>query len=273
MTAPGGLRPVRAWACLGLLLGAPLQPLLVRATEPPAKVEPADADLIEFLGSVDSDDEGWKQYLARTGTRAPAVKACRRRRPRQPAVPQGKMVRKLSIKPGLIGALLLTGVLSAGVCLPVGAQVPARARERAAARRGSGALELTVAGPAAAVVAAVGSVGSAAAAAPAGPRQRQPALAGHVAGAARRRRGSASINFSSCRRSAGSCCNGAGKSFARCRRRASRRSARISASSSSCRSSAPAVAAALAERQSATAAEHGRARARNGARTHAPKLR
>jgi hypothetical protein len=35
------------------------------------------------------------------------------------------MVRKLSIKPGLIGALLLTGVLSAGVCLPVGAQVAA----------------------------------------------------------------------------------------------------------------------------------------------------
>jgi hypothetical protein len=35
------------------------------------------------------------------------------------------MVRKMSIKPGLIGALLLTGVLSAGVCLPVGAQVAA----------------------------------------------------------------------------------------------------------------------------------------------------
>jgi hypothetical protein len=75
MTAPGGLRPVRAWACLGLLLGVPLQPMLARATEPPAKVvEPADADLIEFLGSVDSDDEGWKQYLARTGTQAPPVK-------------------------------------------------------------------------------------------------------------------------------------------------------------------------------------------------------
>ncbi|HTB66550.1 MAG TPA: hypothetical protein VK727_09990 [Steroidobacteraceae bacterium] len=75
MTAPGGLRPVRAWACLGLLLGVPLPPMLARATEPPAKVvEPADADLIEFLGSVDSDDEGWKQYLARTGTQAPALK-------------------------------------------------------------------------------------------------------------------------------------------------------------------------------------------------------
>jgi hypothetical protein len=74
MTAPGGLRPVCAWACLGLLLGVPLRPM--RAAEPPAKVvEPADADLIEFLGSVDSDDAGWKQYLERTGTQAPVVKA------------------------------------------------------------------------------------------------------------------------------------------------------------------------------------------------------
>jgi hypothetical protein len=71
MTAPDGLRPVRALLCVGMLLGLPL---LLRAGQPPAKsVEPADADLIEFLGSVDSDDEGWKQYLARTGTR-PAKK-------------------------------------------------------------------------------------------------------------------------------------------------------------------------------------------------------
>jgi hypothetical protein len=72
MRASGGLRPVRAWACLGLMLGLPL---LLRAGVPPAKtVEPADEDLIEFLGSVDSDDEGWKQYLARTGTQTPVVK-------------------------------------------------------------------------------------------------------------------------------------------------------------------------------------------------------
>ena len=75
MTAPGGLRPVRAWACLGLLLGVACLPMQGRAAEPPAKVEPADADLIEFLGSVDSDDAGWKQYLERTGTQAPVVKA------------------------------------------------------------------------------------------------------------------------------------------------------------------------------------------------------
>jgi hypothetical protein len=75
MTTPGGPRPVRAWACMGMLLGVAWQPLLLRATEPPAKtVEPADADLIEFLGSVDSDDEGWKQYLARTAAQRPVAK-------------------------------------------------------------------------------------------------------------------------------------------------------------------------------------------------------
>jgi hypothetical protein len=75
MPATGGPRPVRAWACLGVLLGVAWQPLALRASQPAAKtVEPADADLIEFLGSVDSDDEGWKQYLARTGARKPVAK-------------------------------------------------------------------------------------------------------------------------------------------------------------------------------------------------------
>ena len=75
MPAPDGPPPVRAWVCLGLLLGLALPPLLVRAADPPPKtVEPADEDLIEFLGSVDSDDESWKQYLARKDTQAPAAK-------------------------------------------------------------------------------------------------------------------------------------------------------------------------------------------------------
>jgi hypothetical protein len=78
MTSSGGLRPVRAWLCLGLLLGLPL---LLRAAEPaPKAVEPADDDLIEFLGSVDSDDEGWRQYLRRTGLQQPAA----RKRPPAP---------------------------------------------------------------------------------------------------------------------------------------------------------------------------------------------
>jgi hypothetical protein len=72
MTSSGGRLPVRAWLCLGLLLGLPL---LLRAAEPvPKTVEPADDDLIEFLGSVDSDDEGWRQYLRRTGLQQPAAK-------------------------------------------------------------------------------------------------------------------------------------------------------------------------------------------------------
>ncbi len=74
MPVSGGLRPVRVWLSVGLLLGIPWQPLL-RAAQPPAStVEPADADLIEFLGSVDSDSAGWKQYLVRTGARMPAAK-------------------------------------------------------------------------------------------------------------------------------------------------------------------------------------------------------
>jgi hypothetical protein len=72
MTVTDGLRPVRVWLCVALLLGVPLQ---LRAAPPPPKaVEPADDDLIEFLGTVDSDDAGWKQYLARTGTPMPVVK-------------------------------------------------------------------------------------------------------------------------------------------------------------------------------------------------------
>jgi hypothetical protein len=72
MMSSGGRLPVRAWLCLGLLLGTPL---LLRAGEPaPKTVEPADDDLIEFLGSVDSDDEGWRQYLRRTGMQQPRVK-------------------------------------------------------------------------------------------------------------------------------------------------------------------------------------------------------
>ena len=47
-----------AWGLLGAaaLLAAPL-----RAAEPAA-----DADLLEYLGSVDSDEAGWHDYLATT---------------------------------------------------------------------------------------------------------------------------------------------------------------------------------------------------------------
>ena len=74
MRSAGGLRPVRVWWCTALLLGMAWQPFGLRAADPPAKtVEPADEDLIEFLGSVDSDDEDWKRYLARTGMQTPVA--------------------------------------------------------------------------------------------------------------------------------------------------------------------------------------------------------
>ena len=42
--------------CGGVLFGAPLQ----------AAEQPVDADLLEFLGSVDSSEAGWHDYLAAT---------------------------------------------------------------------------------------------------------------------------------------------------------------------------------------------------------------
>jgi hypothetical protein len=75
MTGFGGLRPARVGVSLSIWLGLMLGlPSLLQAAAPSKAVEPADDDLIEFLGSVDSDDEAWKQYLARTGTRTPAAK-------------------------------------------------------------------------------------------------------------------------------------------------------------------------------------------------------
>jgi hypothetical protein len=50
-----------AWCALGLLCGSALAGLPARAGE-----AAADADLLEFLGSVDSTEEGWHDYLAST---------------------------------------------------------------------------------------------------------------------------------------------------------------------------------------------------------------
>jgi hypothetical protein len=36
-----------------------------------AGAPPADGDLLEFLGSLDSEGEGWSEYLARTPVRPP----------------------------------------------------------------------------------------------------------------------------------------------------------------------------------------------------------
>ena len=88
MGSSGGPRPVRAALCLGLMLGLPL---LLRAAEPaPQTVEPADDDLIEFLGSVDSDDEGWQQYLKRAGLQQPGRKKAPPPAPPPSSAPAGK---------------------------------------------------------------------------------------------------------------------------------------------------------------------------------------
>jgi hypothetical protein len=53
------MRPVRStW---GLLCGAALLAAPLRAAEPAA-----DADLLEYLGSVDSEEAAWHEYLATT---------------------------------------------------------------------------------------------------------------------------------------------------------------------------------------------------------------
>ncbi len=93
-----------------------------------------------------------------------------RRRLRRPAARPGKMERKMSNRRGLLGALLLTGVLSAGVCLPVCAQGTTAPASAPAVRCRDGAVELAVAGPAAPAVARVRPMGSA-------DPQRQQALA------------------------------------------------------------------------------------------------
>jgi hypothetical protein len=36
-----------------------------------AGAPPADGDLLEFLGSLDSEGEGWSEFLARTPVRPP----------------------------------------------------------------------------------------------------------------------------------------------------------------------------------------------------------
>ena len=49
------------WRTLGLVCGGALAVAPLRAAEPSA-----DADFLEYLGSVDSNEAGWHEYLANT---------------------------------------------------------------------------------------------------------------------------------------------------------------------------------------------------------------
>ena len=50
-----------AWPALGLVCGGALALAPLRAAD-----KAADADLLEYLGSVDSSEAGWHDYLAAT---------------------------------------------------------------------------------------------------------------------------------------------------------------------------------------------------------------
>ena len=50
-----------AWRWLGLLCGGALIVAPLRAAD-----EPVDPEFLEFLGSVDSSEAGWRDYLAET---------------------------------------------------------------------------------------------------------------------------------------------------------------------------------------------------------------
>jgi hypothetical protein len=50
-----------AWCVVGLICGGALFAAPVHATD-----EPVDPDFLEFLGSVDSSEAGWQDYLAAT---------------------------------------------------------------------------------------------------------------------------------------------------------------------------------------------------------------
>ena len=50
-----------AWFVLGLMCGGALSATPLHAAD-----EPVDPDFLEFLGSVDSSEAGWHDYLAAT---------------------------------------------------------------------------------------------------------------------------------------------------------------------------------------------------------------
>ena len=68
----------------GPLLLAPLLVARVALAATPAPPAPVDADLLEFLGSVDSEEPGWHDYLAGAGD----LKGARRPAPGPPDTPQ-----------------------------------------------------------------------------------------------------------------------------------------------------------------------------------------
>lgn len=63
--------------------------------DPPGKIEAADAELLEFLGSLDTEEEAWREYLEDRPVKAAAGKpVAPKAPPAQPDPQQLKQVKK-----------------------------------------------------------------------------------------------------------------------------------------------------------------------------------
>ncbi len=90
-------------ACFAALLAGTVAGS-VQAAEPkpappaqsaPAKVEPVDVELLEFLGSLDTEEEEWREYLEERPVKAAAGKPVEKQTPAsQPDAKQVKQVKK-----------------------------------------------------------------------------------------------------------------------------------------------------------------------------------
>jgi hypothetical protein len=65
------------------------------AQSAPGKVEPVDVELLEFLGSLDTEEEEWREYLEERPVKAAAGKPVEQKAPAsQPDPKQVKQVKK-----------------------------------------------------------------------------------------------------------------------------------------------------------------------------------
>lgn len=63
------------------------------AQSAPEKVEPVDADFLEFLGSLDTEDEEWREYLEDRPIKAAGKPA--EKKPPPPAKPDPQQVKQV----------------------------------------------------------------------------------------------------------------------------------------------------------------------------------
>ncbi len=66
------------------------------AQSAPSKVEPVDVELLEFLGSLDTEEEEWREYLEERPVKAAAGKPVEQKAPAsQPDPKQVKQVKQV----------------------------------------------------------------------------------------------------------------------------------------------------------------------------------